>query len=168
MIGVIIFGLILFGISYGLVYVIAYLPTRWTVKTDKLKITRRLISAIGGLLIASFYLFVSPTRNHEMATIESHDNQFLLTLTGERLLMAHDPISFLKRGTYIETFQIVIPRDNGKIEGIEIPREQGSYKMGGTININGDQMTIDLYYDNFDNKTKDQLSWNDDYELKRK
>jgi hypothetical protein len=58
-----------------------------------------------------------------MATIESHDNQFLLTLTGERLLMAHDPISFLKRGTYIETFQIVIPRDNGKIEGIEIPTD---------------------------------------------
>lgn len=167
-IGLIIIGLIFFFIAYGVVYVVAYVPTLWTVKTEKLKKVRRLISAIGGLLIMSFYIFVSPTSNNETATIKPQGDKFLVTLTGERLLMTHDPISFLKRGTYTETLQLIIPRDKGEINGTEIQTEKGNYTMIGTLSINGEKMKVDLYYDNYDRKIKDPLSWNDNYKLKSK
>jgi hypothetical protein len=150
------------------VYVIAYLPTLWTVKAEKLRKVRRLVSAIGGLLITSFYLFVSPTSNNETAKIESYGDKYQVTLTGERLLMTHDPFSFLKRGTYTDTLQLIIPRDKGEIKGAEIPTEKGHYKMIGTLNIDGGKMELDLYYDNSDDNIKDPLSWNDNYRLKTK
>jgi hypothetical protein len=167
-IGLIIFGLLLFSIAYGLVYVVSYLPTLWTVRTEKLKRVRRLVSAISGLLITSFYLFVSPTSNNETAIIESYGDKYLVTFTGERLLMAHDPISFLKRETYTDTLQLIIPRDKGKINGAEIPTEKGHYKMIGTLNIDEEQMKLDLYYDNSDDNIQDPLSWNDNYKIKTK
>ena len=30
---------------------------------------------------------------------------------------------------------------------------------------NGERITVDLYYDNYSDKIKDPLSWNDDYKL---
>ena len=91
-----------------------------------------------------------------------------MTLTGERLLLAHDPISFLKRGTYTDTLRLIIPRDKGEISGADISTEKGHYKMIGTLSIDGEQMEVDLYYDNYDNKIKDPLSWNDNYKIKTK
>ena len=167
-IGLVIFGLILFSIAYAVVYVIAYLPTIWTANTEKQKKTRRLVSAIGGLLITSFYLFVSPATNNETAKIESHGDKYQVTLTGERLLMSHDPISFLRRRTYTDTLQLIIPRDKGEIDGVEILTGKGQYRMIGSLNIEGGKMRVDLYYDNSDANIQDPLSWNDNYNLKAK
>lgn len=167
-IGLIFFTLILFSIAYAVVYVIAYLPILWTANTSKLKNTRRFISAIGGLLITSFYLFFSPATNNETAKIEAHGDKYQVTLTGGRLLMSHDPISFLRRKTYTDTLQLIIPRDKGKINGAEIVTDKGHYKMIGSLNIEGGKMQVDLYYDNSDDNIKEPLSWNDSYNLKTK
>lgn len=167
MIDAIIFGLFSFLIVSGLIYLILYLPTQWIVKSDKLKVVRLTTSISIGLLIV-IYFSISPTNNNETATVEKFENLYVVTVTGKRLLMTHDPISFLKRETYLDTFKVSIPRAEGVINGQEIPTEKGNYKMLGTIVIDGEQMKIDLYYDNFDDSIKDPLSWNGEYKVKLK
>ena len=168
MIGVIIFGLILFCTTGGLVYFVLYYPTKWFVKKDKLKIVRLIGSTLIGLFISIFYLFYSPANNNETATIEQFKNQYIVTVTGKRILMVHDPISLLKQGTYIESFKISIPRAEGIINGQEIPTESGYYKMLGTLTIDGEKININLFYNNYDDKIKEPLSWNGNYKLQWK
>jgi hypothetical protein len=167
MIGSIIFGLISFLIVSGLIYLILYLPTQWIIKRQKLKVVRLTLSILIGLFI-TIYFSISPTGNNKTATIQKVGDQYLVTVTGKRLLMVHDPISLLKRETYLDTFKVTVPRIEGVIDGQEIPTEKGYYKMLGTIVIDGEQMKIDLYYDNFGDKVKDPLSWNGEYKVKLK
>jgi len=167
MIDAIIFGLFTFLIVSGLIYLILYLPTQWIVKQDKLKIVRLTVSILIGLFI-TIYFSISPTGNNSTATIEKVEDQYLVTVTGKRLLMVHDPISLLKRETYLDTFKVTVPRIEGVIDGREIPTKKGNYKMLGTILIDGEQMKIDLYYYNFDDSIKDPLSWNGEYKVKLK
>jgi len=82
--------------------------------------------------------------------------------------MVHDPISALKRDTYIETESFLIPRATGIIQGKEIPTKKGYYNLLGNISITNRNLTIDLHYNNTDDKTKTPLSWNGEYELVRK
>ena len=127
--------------------------------------TVRLLSI--GLFII-IYFSISPTNNNEIATIEKFENLYIVTVTGKRLLMPHDPISLLKRETYLDTFKVSVPRVEGIINGQEIPTEKGNYKVLGTIVIDGEQMKIDLYYDNFDDSIKNPLSWNGEYKVNLK
>ena len=115
-----------------------------------------------------WYVFTSPASNNKNATIEKSDNQFIVTLTGKRTLMVHDPLSLLERGTYVDTFKITVPRPEGIINGNEIPTKPGNYKMLGSLTIEDGKMRMDLYYDNYDDKIQDPLSWNGDYKLEWK
>ena len=164
---VIILGLILFILLSGLAYLVLFFPTKWFVKPDKLKIVRLILSPLIVLLIVAYYSFVPTWSNDDTATIEKIESHYMVTLTGQRALMVHDPISALKRKTYSDTFKINIPRAEGIINGHEIPRATG-YKMGGTLNIDKEKINIDLYYDNYDAKIKDPLGWNGEYKLKWK
>ena len=161
----IIFGLIFFCFSSGLAFLVFYLPTKWLVKTDSQRTVRLGLSVLMGLLIPIFYLFVSPENNNKTATIEKMENSYLVTVTGKRSYMVHDPISYLKRGTFLDSFEIIIPRAEGVINGQEIPRESGHYKILGKLTIVKEKMILDLYFDNTDDKIKDPLNWNGDYEL---
>jgi hypothetical protein len=165
---VIILGLILFILSSGLAYLVLFLPTQWFVKPDKLKIVRLVLSPFIVLLIVAFYSFVPTSSNDDTATMEKIGNDYEITLTGQRAYMAHDPISALSRDTYSDTFKIIVPRAQGVINGQEITTEKGYYKMLGMLDISKDKMTIDLYADNYDDKTKDPIIWNGEYKLKRK
>ena len=82
--------------------------------------------------------------------------------------MVHDPLSLLERGTYVDTFKITVPRPEGIINGNEIPTKPGNYKMLGSLTIEDGKMRMDLYYDNYDDKIQDPLSWNGDYKLEWK
>jgi hypothetical protein len=79
--------------------------------------------------------------------------------------MVHDPVSLLQGKTYIETEILRVPRIEGVVEGREIPVAPGYYKYLGQIIFSGSQMKLDLYYDNYDDKKKDPLSWNGEYNL---
>jgi hypothetical protein len=116
-------------------------------------------------LALAFYLFGSPVKNNESATIQKFENHYIVTATGKRLLMAHDLISLLMRRTYMDTIKFIIPRTDGIINGQEIPTEVGYYKMLGTLTIQNEEMNVDLYYDNYDGKIQDPLSWNGVYKL---
>jgi hypothetical protein len=116
------------------------------------------------LSIIMFYLFVSPLSNNPSATIEKYNDQYTVTVIGKRLLMAHDPVSFLKRGTYQDTFKITIPRSQGVISGEEIAAQPGHYKMLGTITLENERLILDLHYND---GAKDPLSWNGEYKLNR-
>ena len=159
--------LICLFLAYGVAYIILYIPTYLLLKAETLKRTRRILAVIGGLLIISFYVFISPTNNNNTAIIQSDQNKYILTLTGRRLLMVHDPISALLRKTYVDTLKLLIPRQSGVINGGEISTKEG-YKVNGTLNINENRLKVDLYYINDDEKTRDPLSWNDNYQVQQK
>jgi len=168
MITAIVIGLIFFCLAGGIVYLVLYFPTKWLVKPHRSKIVRPTLSVLIGLPLTYWYLFTSPASNNKKATIENVDNQYLITMTGKRSLMVHDPISALKPGTYLDTFRVIIPRAEGTVNGEEIPTKPGEYKMLGSLTIDKEKMRLDLYYDNYDDKIKDPVSWNGEYKLQWK
>lgn len=164
----IILGLILFGLLSGFAYLVLFLPTKWFVKPGKLRTVRLVLSPLIVLIIAAWYLFVPLSSNDDTATIERLGEEYQITLTGQRVYMAHDPISAISRDTYSDTFRIMVPRANGIINGQELLTEKGYYKMSGTLVLSQEKMTVELYNDNYDDKTRDPLTWNGKYKLKRK
>jgi hypothetical protein len=83
--------------------------------------------------------------------------------------MIHDLISVFENNTYLDSAKFMIPRSEGFIDYKEIPNEPGNYKFAkGGIRINNLDLKVDLYYDNYDNKTKDPSQWNGKYKLSRR
>jgi hypothetical protein len=166
MIIIILIVLIFICLTIGIAYLVLFFPTKWLIKRDKQKIVRLILSIFIGIFVAAYYLFVSPATNNKTATIEKLENQYVVTMTGKRCLMVHDPISLLMQKTYIDSCKISLPKSEGVILGLEIPTEKGHYKYLGSLTIKNDKMTVDLYYDNYDDKIKDPISWNGNYKLK--
>jgi len=112
-------------------------------------------------------MFSNPAKNFKTAYIDKTGDNYQVTLLGKRSLMTHDPISILKRETYIDSFKINIPRQEGIIDGTELFNRPGGYKLtkGTTISITDDKMKVTLLYDNFDDKTIDKSFWNGEYDL---
>jgi len=165
MIIIILIGLIFILISIGITYLILFFLTKWLIKKDKQKMVRLILSIVIGLLVTAYYLFVPAATNDKTATIEKFDNQYVVTVSGKRSLMVHDPISLFERKTYLETYKIIVPRAKGIVNGQEIPIKPGYYKLKGTMTFEKEHLIIDLWADNYDDKTKDPLSWNGNYKL---
>ena len=106
--------------------------------------------------------------NDERAYFNKHGASYLVEMKGRRRLMAHDPISAVRGGTYEETLTIELPRIEGVIEGAEIPAKPGKLRYAGRVVITKGKMKVDLYYDNRDDNTKDPLDWNGEYTLVQK
>jgi hypothetical protein len=168
MITIILIGLIFILITIGLIYLILFFPTKWLIKKDKQKRVRLVLSIVIGLLVTVYYLFVPAATNNKTATIANFDNQYIVTVSGKRSLMVHDPISLFERKTYLETYKIIVPRAEGIVNGQEITTQPGYYKFKGTMTFEKEHLIIDLWADNYDNKTKDPLSWNGKYRVKWK
>lgn len=85
--------------------------------------------------------------------------------------MVHDPISLVAElvcpTTAFDTETLMIPRDQGVIEGREIPRKPGYYGLVGTVRISGTDMVIDLRADDTDDRTERPSIWNGQYRLQR-
>ncbi len=106
------------------------------------------------------------TSNDEVAAVAREGETYRITLTGTRYLMVHDPVSLLRRPTYSATKVLTVPRLTGTVDGAEIPVQQGYYKLLGSIVFDGDRMTVDLYYDDTDDRVRHPLSWNGAYTLR--
>jgi hypothetical protein len=120
------------------------------------------------ICFATLGLACSGTRNDEHAYFTRHGQGYLVELKGRRRLMAHDPVSALRGRTYEETLTIELPRIEGVIEGAEIPVRSGRLRYVGRVVITKGKMTLDLYYDDRDERTKAPLLWNGEYTLVQK
>ncbi len=105
------------------------------------------------------------SHNYKEAAYFEVDGRYTVTLSGKRMLMAHDPLSLILSKTYEEHLELDLPRLSGAIRGDEIPVKSGYYEYTGTIEVSGTQMRVDLYYDNTDEKVSEPLSWNGQYVL---
>jgi hypothetical protein len=172
---VILIIIIIAGLIYGFVFMLSLFVqsitpldrTKDFLKTAKSKRIVFLISIICSILITSYYVFFNPAENLKTAYIEKKGDNYTITLFGKRNYMVHDPISALKKDTYLDSAKFEIPRANGIIDGLEI-HSPGSYKIlkGQAIIIKDKAIEIKLFYDNYDRETKDPSPWNGNYELK--
>ena len=69
--------------------------------------------------------------------------------------------------TYEDSIFFFVPRPEGIIEGKEIPVKEGYYKYQGYILISSNKATVNLLFDNYDDKRLDPVSWNGEYNLIR-
>ena len=132
--------------------------------TRKRALKIAIVVAVG--LALGYSCMRDKTSNDATAAVAREGETYRITLTGTRYLMVHDPISALMARTYEETYELDLPRIEGVVQGTEIPRPRGWYKLLGTVTFDGDRMTVDLYYDNTDDKIRDPLSWNGVYTLR--
>ena len=107
----------------------------------------------------------SRTGNYEQAYFARKDGKYLVEMRGRRRLMAHDPISGIRGGTYEATLSLELPRIEGVIEGPEIPVSPGYLSYVGQVAITKDKMKVDLYYND---DTRHPLPWNGEYTLVQK
>ncbi len=126
------------------------------------KMRRVLLIAISLLILVTACARAS---NYERAYFAKQGAKYLVEMKGRRLLMAHDPISFIRGRTYEETLTIEVPRIEGVIEGAEIPVSPGYLRYVGRVVITKGKMKIDLYYAD---STKHPLPWNGEYTLVQK
>jgi len=124
---------------------------------------KKLVFLVVGCLLITVSA-CSRTGNQERAHFSKHGLSYLVELKGTRLLMAHDPISFIRGRTYEETLIMELPRIEGEIEGSELPVPPDKLPYGGRVVIAKDKMKVDLFYDD-PSDTKVPLPWNGEYTL---
>ena len=107
----------------------------------------------------------SATGNDERAHFVKQGPNYVVEMKGRRRLMAHDPISAIRGRTYEETLTITLPRIDGVIDGTEITPKPGYLPYVGRVVIAAGKMTVDLYYDDRDARTRVALLWNGEYIL---
>jgi hypothetical protein len=105
--------------------------------------------------------------NNEVATYKAVGSRYVLTVTGMRGNMAHDPISLLFRGSHEASQSFDIPRISGTVKGSEIITPKGYYGFLGQINFSGENVTMQLLINNYDDNTQPELNWNGKYVLKQ-
>ena len=118
--------------------------------------------------IVIIFLFSScgDGKNYKDAYIIKVQNQLFVKLTGKRSLNDHNPVDVVTGKSYTDSLLIPITTLNdGTIIGDEIPVREGYYKYKGKVIIKGKHLHIDLFYDNYDDKKLEPLSWNGDYRL---
>jgi len=121
------------------------------------------------LLILFFVLSgCSLNKNNSIATYHKVSGGYEVVMTGKRENMAHDPISFVFRGSSPSQLVIQVPRITGEVNGSEIPVQKGYYKYLGKIHFSVDSMIVNLSYDDYDRKKVYPVSWNGKYTLKER
>lgn len=106
--------------------------------------------------------------NDRTAVLRRYPGGQQLILTGRRFLMAHHPISALRRQTYRDSIILQLPAAaSGLIAGASIPVAPGYYDYLGTIRLQPEarKVTVKLFYDNTDDQQQDPLGWNGEYDL---
>lgn len=105
-------------------------------------------------------------RNDKNAWIVKNNNQLFIKLTGKRALRPAGISNLVKQKTYDDSLFIPLPAlKDGIIKGENIPVRKGYYRYKGEVVIKGDNLKIDLFLDNYDDKRLDALSWNGEYKL---
>ena len=124
------------------------------------------------VLLVIIFLYVSScegNKNYKVAYIIREKNLFFIKLTGKRELISHDPQDIIKAKTYDDSLIIPIPSlKDGVVKGEDIPVKKGYYKYKGKLVINNKILEVSLFYDNYDDKKLEPLSWNGRYKLVNK
>ena len=123
---------------------------------------RRRLIAVGCLVV--LVSACSSVGNDERAYFAKQGASYLVELKGTRRLMAHDPISWIRGGTYEANLALLLPRIEGVIEGSEIPVREGYLRYTGQVVITKDKMKLDLYYVDSGPSAR-PLPWNGEYTL---
>lgn len=160
-----IFSILLFCLITILVYFLSALLTYPFRKLIRNKNIKRGVLIFISTIITYFFLFTSSAKNYKKAFIKPINNQFIVTVKGKRVLMAHDLFSLLFNKTYEDSMIYIIPRNKGLIKGQELPQRKGYYNPEGSITIQGNQLKVDLLYNNYDQNIIEAGSWNGSYEL---
>jgi hypothetical protein len=151
-------------ICYALIKYITGIIGRLTaVKWVTHKIIVVVVSFIVALLPVFYWLFHSPAKNEKTAFIQPQESGFKVTVKGKRMLMVHDPVSWIFKDTYEDSACFIIPRQNGTINSSEIQVVKNNYKPTGRIVIDQKKMTIQLFYNQEQTSPDD---WNGKYNLK--
>jgi hypothetical protein len=151
-------------ICYALIkYITGNIGRLTVVKWVTNKIMVIVVSFIVALLPILYWLFTSPAKNEKTAFIQQQESGFKVTVKGKRLLMVHDPVSWIFKDTYEDSACFIIPRQNGTINSYEIQVVKNNYKPKGTIVIDQRKMTIQLFYNQEQTSPDD---WNGNYNLK--
>jgi hypothetical protein len=125
-----------------------------------------LIVVVLSLLL--LFLFNSPAENFKEANMKVHNGEKVLVLKGRRTLMSHDIISAVSRKTYVDSVYFKIPfKGNGILKGEKIEVEKGNYSYEGKIKIDNENVTVDLYFNNVDDKKIEPSEWNGKYDLNK-
>jgi hypothetical protein len=115
--------------------------------------------------LALLVLACSRASNNENAYVTKQGAGYLVEMKGQRLLMAHDPISWIRGRTSEDTLTLELPRTDGVVEGREIPVKPDTLRYTGRVVLSNGRMTVDLHYVNRDGTTEAPLPWNGRYKL---
>ena len=119
---------------------------------------------LNGLVIISMFA-CSNAKNYEDAYGIHVSGKKYIKLLGERQPMAHSPGDIFAK-TYKDSILIPVPSfESGVINGKDIPVQKGYYNYLGTITIDGNNLKVDLLFDNTDDKKLEQFGWNGNYKL---
>ena len=106
--------------------------------------------------------------NDPVAKITKKGAYYEIAMTGKREYMAHDPISYVFRGSYPSSNSIFVPRVSGVVRGEEIPVNPGYYGYTGNVKFSKNSVKIELYAINTDDNKIENFSWNGVYILEEK
>jgi len=102
--------------------------------------------------------------NFRTAYIEKAGDSLVITVTGRRRLMAHDPISALKNETYVDSAKFMIPINKHFAGKSEVRAVGFGYPIdSGGISINKDTVRVDLYFNDYDHHEIYSTGWNGKY-----
>ena len=119
------------------------------------------------LIVALFFWRTRPvTYNYTEAIVKKNDSSYVVTLFGRRALMAHDPISCLKRASYKDSIEITFPVKRETINYSEVKAPKTYFKFSdGNLQLEGISLTISLSYIDSYTKKKTEFGWNGTYKL---
>lgn len=119
-------------------------------------------------ILSLLFISCSGSENYEKAFGYDQNGKSFIKVKGKRKLMGHDPGSVLSNETYEDSVIFQVPSlQAGTIKGEDIPVQKGRYKYLGQIIIDGDNVQVNLSYDNTDDKKIQPTSWNGKYFLVR-
>jgi len=133
-----------------------------------MSLDQRRVSFMVICLAATLVASCGRASNDERAVYTKQGSSYLVEMKGRRLLMAHDPLSWIRGRTYEDTLTLELPRIEGAVEGREIPVKPDKLRYTGRVVLAGGRMTVDLRYVNRDGKTEAPLPWNGEYTLVQK
>lgn len=136
---------------------------KWVTNKRFVFVTSIITGVAVAFLIHFLWVITNPAKNDKTAYIEAQGSGYKITVTGKKLLMVHDPGSWIFRDTYDVSASFLVPRKNGIITNSEIQLVGDNHKPGGTIVIDQQKMTIQLFYRG---DQKSPVSWNGTYILK--
>jgi hypothetical protein len=130
-----------------------------------MRVDQQRVSLMVICLAATLVSACGRASNEERASFTKQGSTYLVEMKGQRLVMAHDPLSWIRGRTYQDTLTLQLPRIDGVVEGREIPVKPDKLRYTGRVVISNGRMKVELHYVNHDGKTEGPLPWNDEYTL---